>query len=136
MLYFQVCLPMASLWMIGCQATLLVLLGLIHNGVSTSAECRIRPQNRASVQYLGNTIMYIFEIEIYNKTRNPLLTDISHTYKPWKWYRPTSDHGKTLLTLSFNYDVLSLDILTIGVETIPLKIKDIPEGFARNMCIT
>ena len=124
---------MASLWMIGCQATLLVLLGLIHNGVSTSAECRIRPQNRASVQYLGNTIMYIFEIEIYNKTRNPLLTDISHTYKPWKWYRPTSDHGKTLLTLSFNYDVLSLDILTIGVETIPLKIKDIPEGCFENL---
>lgn len=111
----------------------LLFARLIWPTFCAATECRIRPEDRDVVQYLGDSLMYIYEIEIYNKTHNPLYSDITHTYKPWKWYRPTSDHGKTLLTLSFNYDVLSLNILTIGVETIPLKIKDIPVGCFRNL---
>jgi hypothetical protein len=77
--------------------------------------------------------MKIFEISIYNETTDPLQTDISRTYKPWKWYRTTSEHGKTLLTLSFNFDVLSLSILTIGVERVKIHLKDIPEGCFGNL---
>ncbi|KAL4229729.1 hypothetical protein ACF0H5_010118 [Mactra antiquata] len=77
--------------------------------------------------------MHIFEIEIYNQSTDPLKTDVTKTYKPWKWYRTTSEHGKTLLTLSFNFDVLSLSILTIGVDRIKLRIRDIPEGCFRNL---
>ena len=90
--------------------------------------CRIRPEDRDQVQFLRESVMYIFEIEIYNRSDDPLRMDVSRTYKPWKWYRTTSDHGKTLLTLSFNFDVLSLTILTIGVQRVPLKIVDSPVG--------
>ena len=96
--------------------------------------CRIRPVDRESVQYLQDfSVMYIFELEIYNATDDPLKTDVSLTYKPWKWYRTISDHGKTLLTLSFNYDVLSLTILTIGIQRVPLKLKDYPNGCFKNL---
>lgn len=96
--------------------------------------CRIRPMDRESVQYLQDySVMYIFELEIYNGTDDPLKSDVSLTYKPWKWYRTISDHGKTLLTLSFNYDVLSMSILTIGIQRVPLKLKDYPGGCFKNL---
>ena len=114
-------------------------LWLLLTAVSTlfvdiDALCRIRPLDRDSVKYLQDySVMYIFELEIYNATEDPLKTDISLTYKPWKWYRTISDHGKTLLTLSFNYDVLSLSILTIGIQRVPLKLKDYPSGCFKNL---
>lgn len=105
-------------------ASLQVILG----GAKGEEVCRLRPESRDDVVYLRDSVMHIFELEIYNQTLDPLRTDISYTYKPWKWYRTISEHGKTLLTLSFNFDVLSLSILTIGVERVPLKLKDFPEG--------
>lgn len=101
---------------------------------NTTTICRIRPADRDDVQYLRDySVMHIFEVEIYNTSTDPLRTDVSRTYKPWKWYRTTSEHGKTLLTLSFNFDVLSLSILTIGVERVKLKLKDVPEGCFANL---
>lgn len=106
--------------------------GILH--VTNGQLCRIRPVDRDSVQYLQDySVMYIFELEINNVTNDPLKTDVSRTYKPWKWYRTISDHGKTLLTLSFNYDVLSLTILTIGIQRVPLKLKDYPAGCFNNL---
>lgn len=120
------------------SAASLVMIGvfvchMIQNGVNASSACRIRPVNRDDVQHLRDSVMHIFEIEIYNRSTDPLRSDVTKTYKPWKWYRTTSDHGKTLLTLSFNFDVLSLSILTIGVDKIKLKIRDIPEGCFGNL---
>ncbi|KAH3717803.1 hypothetical protein DPMN_060599 [Dreissena polymorpha] len=91
-------------------------------------SCLIMPAVREQTQFLRDSVMYIFELEIYNQSEDPLRSDISRTFKPWKWYRTSSEHGKTLLTLSFNYDILSLSILTIGVQRVPLKLRDVPEG--------
>ena len=98
------------------------------NGPPSRSSCKIKPEDRQVVKYLSDSIVHVFEISIYNESTDPLRTDVSETYKPWKWYRTASEHGKTLLTLSFNYDVLSLNILTIGVERIHLKLKDNPQG--------
>ncbi|WAQ98934.1 hypothetical protein MAR_023307 [Mya arenaria] len=105
----------------------------VNKVISESDSCRIKPFDREQVQYLRYSVMYIFEIQIYNESDDPLRTDKSRTYKPWKWYRTTSEHGKTLLTLSFNYDILSMSILTIGVQRVPLKIKDVPEGCFKSL---
>ena len=111
---------------------LLVTVCTLH--VCSAVLCRIRPMDRESVQFLQDySVMYIFELEIYNATEDPLKTDVSLTYKPGKWYRTVSDHGKTLLTLSFNYDVLSLSILTIGIQRVPLKLRDYPSGCFKNL---
>ncbi|XP_045202831.2 uncharacterized protein LOC123556294 [Mercenaria mercenaria] len=107
---------------------------VMQANANTQETCCIRPMNKDDVQYLRDySVMHIFEVQIYNESTDPLRSDVSRTYKPWKWYRTTSEHGKTLLTLSFNFDVLSLSILTIGVERVNLKIKDIPEGCFGNL---
>lgn len=124
--------------MVDCKWILVIIvvcaLQIEHAVGNASPACRIRPVDKDAVQYLRDySVMHIFEVEIYNSSTDPLRTDVSRTYKPWKWYRTTSEHGKTLLTLSFNFDVLSLSILTIGVERVHLKLKDSPEGCFGNL---
>ena len=111
---------------------LLVAICMVH--LAYGHNCHILPKDREAVEYLQDySVMYIFELEIYNATEDPFKTDVSLTYKPWKWFRTVSDHGKTLLTLSFNYDVLSLTILTIGIQRVPLKLNDYPIGCFKNL---
>ena len=58
----------------------------------------------------------------YNETDDPLAAILlSHSYQPYKWMRVYNQHGLTLLSLSFNYDVLSMRMLTYGVEEIQVQ---------------
>ena len=43
-------------------------------------------------------------------------------YKPDLWSRVVGDHGRKLLSLAFNFDVLSLKMLTFGVETMKVTL--------------
>ena len=45
-------------------------------------------------------------------------------YLAGKWTRVFTKHGQTLLTLAFNYDVLSLHMLTFGVEEIDVELLE------------
>ena len=74
-----------------------------------------------------------FYFDLHNYTVNPLYTDVSENYKPWRWYRTRSQHGRTLLQLSFNYNVLSMSILTIGVDHHKVELVDSPFGCFGNI---
>ena len=59
---------------------------------------------------------------------NPLRQNMSNNFLTSRWSRAFTHHGKTLLSLSFNYRVLSLSMLSFGVERVPVDIVDAPKG--------
>lgn len=73
------------------------------------------------------TKMFEFEFSFDNYTLSPF-NDTGRYFKPWLWYTTRSRHGRTLLMLSFHYDVLSMSILTIGVKKVPVTLSDTPLG--------
>ncbi|GFO30871.1 ankyrin repeat and socs box protein 2 [Plakobranchus ocellatus] len=75
-----------------------------------------------------NVNLFEFHINVHNYSYNPLHNTTGLFFEPWKWYTTRSRHGRTLLMLSFHYDVLSMNILTIGVKTIDVEIHDEPFG--------
>lgn len=54
-------------------------------------------------------------------------TSKSYLFKPNLWSRIKGEHGRKLLSLAFNYDVLSLQMLTFGVEMLDVEILDSPK---------
>jgi len=44
------------------------------------------------------------------------------------WTRVSGVHGETLLSLSFNYGILSLKTLTFGTDKRPVNVTDRPHG--------
>ncbi|GFS24005.1 hypothetical protein ElyMa_006992000 [Elysia marginata] len=75
-----------------------------------------------------NVNLFEFHMFLHNYTYNPLHNTSGLYYRPWQWYTTRSRHGRTLLMLSFHYDVLSMNILTIGVKKIDVDIHDKPFG--------
>ncbi|RUS72123.1 hypothetical protein EGW08_020110 [Elysia chlorotica] len=75
-----------------------------------------------------NVNLFEFHLFLNNYTYNPLHNTSGLFFKPWQWYTTRSRHGRTLLMLSFHYDVLSMNILTIGVKQIDVDIHDKPFG--------
>ena len=49
-------------------------------------------------------------------------------YKPSHWARVASSHGQTILSLAFNYGVLSLKTLTFGISQFKVILEDQPQG--------
>ena len=97
-------------------------------------RCRIFPMIDDFAEYIlkleteTRVVLFEFTIYTYNYTTDPLYSDVSQNYKPYRWFRTRSRHGRTLLMLSFNYDVLSMTILKIGVQKIEMNITDRPFG--------
>ena len=58
-----------------------------------------------------------FELMKVNRSRN---------YKTETWYRVFSKHGRSILKMAFNYDVLSLKLLKIGVKDLKIPLVDGP----------
>jgi hypothetical protein len=52
----------------------------------------------------------------------------SINYKPYHWERVFDQHGKTLLTLVYNYDILSMSLLSVGVEEMEVPLIDSPQN--------
>lgn len=67
-----------------------------------------------------------YDISFPDYAHEPFLHNGSFAYKPHLWQRVVGEHGKTLLSLAFNYDVLSLRMLTFGVEEVGVQFKDDP----------
>ena len=44
------------------------------------------------------------------------------------WARVSSVHGQTLLSLAFNYGILSLKTLTFGTDVLDVNVEDQPLG--------
>jgi len=69
-----------------------------------------------------------YELHFTNYSRNPLSINMAGVYEANKWSRVTTAHGQTLLSLAFNYGVLSMKTLTLGTETLPVELRDWPHG--------
>ena len=50
--------------------------------------------------------------------------DGENIYKPYKWSRIASVHGKALLSLVFNFDTVSVNMLSFGVEDINITLLE------------
>ncbi|CAG5129730.1 unnamed protein product, partial [Candidula unifasciata] len=72
--------------------------------------------------------LFEFRIKLRNYTYDPFYNITGRYFKPWLWYTTRSRHGRTLLLLSFHYDVLSMNILTIGVKQLDAELIDSPHG--------
>ena len=98
-----------------------------------SQTCQIR----ATDQFLHKKILQLlvekvklinYKLYFANYTTNPLLINSTWSYKADNWARVSSQHGQTLLSLAFNYGILSMMTLTFGVESLEIELEDIPYG--------
>ena len=62
-----------------------------------------------------------------NHSSNPLTIEMAGVYNAKKWSRVTTAHGQTLLSLAFNYGVLSMWTLTLGTKTLFVELRDWPQ---------
>jgi len=69
-----------------------------------------------------------YQLNFTNYSENPLKINVAGTYDAKKWSRVTTAHGQTLLSLAFNYGVLSMKTLTLGTETMDVELQDSPPG--------
>jgi len=103
--------------------------GLIEDGL-----CRLTTTDR----YVHETVVYMltedkvtlieYQLTFANYSHNPLSINMAGAYDAKKWARVTSAHGQTLLSLAFNYGVLSMKTLTLGTETLNVELQDSPPG--------
>jgi hypothetical protein len=70
-----------------------------------------------------------YRLNFTNYTINPLITsDVVSAYRADRWARVTTAHGQTLLSLAFNYGILSMSTLTLGTERLYVELVDSPPG--------
>jgi len=69
-----------------------------------------------------------YVLNFSNYSHNPLTINMDGVYDAQKWSRVTTAHGQTLLSLAFNYGVLSMMTLTLGTVTLPIELQDSPFG--------
>lgn len=79
---------------------------------------------------LGYSLNLIdYTIAVYNRTGdNPLETNNTWNYKSQYWSRVRSTYGRTMLSLAFNYKILSLLTFTVSVEEFNITVEDVPLG--------
>ena len=58
-----------------------------------------------------------YRLTFPNYTLSPLRRSVGSTHKADTWTRVSSLHGRTLLSLAFNYGIVSLMTLTINTDT-------------------
>ena len=72
--------------------------------------------------------LVLYQLSFSNYSTNPLKTNVAGAYDAKKWSRVTTAHGQTLLSLAFNYGVLSMMTLTLGTESLNVELEDWPPG--------
>lgn len=94
-----------------------------NNNVHEEASCRIRTTDPLMYsrirQFLETDKLNLIEYKLRfaNYSYNPLKTNVTRRHKADTWARVSTQHGQTLLSLAFNYGVLSLMTLTFGTTT-------------------
>ncbi|CAH1797869.1 unnamed protein product [Owenia fusiformis] len=95
-------------------------------------QCKLIPRDgsiRNTIAKAESAKLLEYKLEFANYTVNPLLVQsIRENYKANIWQKASTKHGRALVTLSFNFDVLSLSILSLGVEKHTVILKDKPVG--------
>ena len=100
------------------------------NHTSTiSGKCQLLANEKVHEQVLAaldrETKLIVYDIDIDGYDKNPLLQGMTTNYKANIWYRSSSKHGLALLNLAFNYHVLSMSMLTFGVEEMSVTLKGV-----------
>ncbi|CAH1799796.1 unnamed protein product [Owenia fusiformis] len=104
----------------------------ITTSVQDMLKCKLIPTSddiRNALADAESAKLIEYELEFENYTVNPLLEQsIRENYKANIWQKAATKHGRTLVTMNFNYDVLSLSVLSLGVEKHTVVLKDEPVG--------
>ena len=88
---------------------------------------KITQMLRQKVQLINYHLYFV------NYSINPLSVNNTWSYKADRWARVSSQHGQALLSLAFNYGILSMMTLTFGVESIDVELEDVPYGCVMEM---
>ena len=112
-------------------------LNFQNNGnQNVTSQCRLRVADEnvitSIIAHSSNgtkLIEYYLTILGYNQSNDPLdQTLLSRNYKPHIWIRIFQQHALTLLALDFNYDILSIKMLQVGVQLLPVQLIENEEG--------
>jgi hypothetical protein len=76
--------------------------------------------------HAGQISLIDYRFQFPNHTSNPLLDGLSRPFRLDTWSRVSSNYGKSLLLMAFNYDIQSLMTLTLGVEKMVIELVDRP----------
>ncbi|CAC5408926.1 unnamed protein product [Mytilus coruscus] len=122
------------------RSVLLCLLGLLSTSYGfdvSKTNCELKPVDESFAKYMDNPGITLneFYFKMRNYSQDPLYHNTGENYKLWRWHRTRTQHGRTLLMLSFHYDVLSMTILTIGVEPSEVLLQDNPFGCFGNITV-
>ena len=104
--------------------------------------CLVRPlhSNKYDGDVHSTVIAYLHEyrlnlveysLHVFNSTPNPLDTNNTWNYKSQYWSRVRSTYGRTILSLAFNYKILSLLTFAVSIEEFDIEVEDIPRGCLR-----
>ncbi|CAH1799787.1 unnamed protein product [Owenia fusiformis] len=112
------------------------VIATANDSVTTSVhnmpKCKLIPTSDYILNVLADSEsakLLEYELVFENYTVNPLLEQsIRENYKANIWQKAATKHGRTLVTMNFNYDVLSLSVLSLGVEKHTVVLKDEPVG--------
>jgi len=111
-------------------------------GGNVTEEARIADKGRCRLTtvdpYVHNRVVQLltedrvtlieYRLNFPNYSLNPLSINVAGAYDAEKWSRVTTAHGQTLLSLAFNYGVLSMMTLTLGTQTLHVELRDSPPG--------
>ncbi len=108
-----------------------ILGTLLHPPINS--ECVLNVKDRfhlySDIQQMITDDIKLIEFNLiftgYKSGESPLVYNTSN-YKPHVVYRAYDNHGKTLLSLAFNYDIMSLFTLTFGVRQMNVNVIESP----------
>lgn len=123
---------------------IILLLNLVYvNSAQNGTEGKISlPQSRTSckVEVIDANVfgrikelvslqikLLVYDFSFPESAADPFQTS-KHYFKPNKFYRAFQKHGQTLLALAFNYGILSVFTLELGVITERIELRDVPTG--------
>ncbi len=103
-----------------------------------TVNCRLRPIEKLLHDEIVTILRYqakliYYDLSVVNSTQNPLTDNVLWSYKLNQWTRVAHGHGQTILSLAFNYGILSLMTLSFGISAIPVQLEEEPPGCIRNL---
>ena len=99
-------------------------------------KCQLLPANQYLHEEVTDMIksqrvtLLEYRLHFVNYSVDPL--KINQSYSPNRWSRVTTEQGQTLLSLAFNYGVLSMMTLTLGTALLDVDLLDSPKGCMGN----
>ncbi len=112
-----------------------VVNGSQSNSTMGNDQCKLNVLTKGLPEEIAELLQFKvklieYDLHFENYSENPLKTGEASKwrYKQDIWTRVSTVHGQSLLTLAFNYGVLSLTTLRFGIMKIPVSLQDEPLG--------